>query len=338
MPELRRDPINRRWVIIAVERAKRPSDFVIKEETPLSSKSEVCPFCEGQEHMTPPEIVAYRNSDTQPNTPGWWVRIVPNRFPALAIEGDFNREGIGIYDRMNGIGAHEVIIETPVHHLQIPEMDVEQIKEVMWAYRERYLDLKNDVRFKHIMIFRNYGKIAGASLEHPHSQLIATPVVPVRVQEELKGSLDYYQQKERCIYCDIIKQEINEDKERVVVETEDFLAYTPFASRFPFECTILPKFHNTSFGNINDRETLNFSEVLKETLFRIKKVLQNPPYNYLIHTSPCDDEENYKDYYHWHLDIIPRLTIPAGFEWGSGLYINPTSPESAAKYLKEVEL
>lgn len=337
MPELRRDPVNRRWVIIAVERAKRPSDFVRKENNSFQ-RSEICPFCEGQEHMTPPEIIAYRNHNTSPNTPGWWVRVVPNRFPALAIEGDFNREGVGIYDRMNGIGAHEVIIETPVHNLQIPDMEVEQIKEIMWAYRERYLDLRKDKRFKYIMIFRNYGRTAGASLEHPHSQLIATPVIPVRVQEELRGALEYYQQKERCIYCDIIKQEISNHQERVVIEDEKFLAYTPFASRFPFECTIIPKFHNASFGDISDIECLKLSEVLKKVLLKMKKALNDPPYNYLIHTSPCDNEDNYRDYYHWHLDILPRLTTPAGFEWGSGFYINPTSPESAAQYLREVEI
>jgi UDPglucose--hexose-1-phosphate uridylyltransferase len=337
MPELRRDPINRRWVIIAIERAKRPTDFVKKENNSYS-KPEICPFCEGQEHMTPPEIIAYRDANTLPNTPGWWVRVVPNRFPALAIEGDFNREGVGIYDRMNGIGAHEVIIETPHHNLQIPDMEIHQIKEIIWAYRERYLDLKNDKRFKYIMIFRNYGKTAGASLEHPHSQLIATPVVPVRVAEELKGSLDYYQQKERCIYCDILRQERSNSRERVVVETKEFLAYTPFASRFPFECTIIPKFHHSSFGSINDQECLNLATVLKEVLLRIKKALNDPPYNYLIHTSPCDDENIYRDYYHWHLDILPRLTTPAGFEWGSGFYINPTSPEAAAEYLRNVEI
>jgi UDPglucose--hexose-1-phosphate uridylyltransferase len=331
MPELRKDPVIGRWVIISGERGKRPSDFAIEKEIQEVS---FCPFCAGQEDKTPPEIVAYREENSKADSPGWWVRVVPNKFPILQIEGHLNRVGEGMYDRMNGVGAHEVIIETPDHHKEIFELEDKRIEDILWIYRDRIIDLKKDVRFQYILIFKNRGIAAGASLSHPHSQLIATPIVPKRVKEEIRGAKSYYEYKERCVFCDIVRQEIN-TRERLIIENEDFVAIEPFAPRFPFETWILPKVHNCSFENIQKKEVSNLAQVLKDILERINKVLDNPPFNYIIHSAPLNSSN--LSYYHWHIEIIPKLTKVAGFEWGTGFYINPTPPEEAARFLREVE-
>jgi len=332
MPELRKDPIIGRWVIISTERAKRPSDF---SSVPKKRTNKLCPFCPGNESATPPEILAYRPNSSEPNKPGWTLRVISNKFPALMIEGDLNREGRGLFDKMNGIGAHEVIIETPDHNKDLIDLDKKQMEDVIWAYRERTIDLKKDPRFRYILIFKNQGEAAGASLEHSHSQLIATPIVPKRVTEELEGAGKYYEYKERCIFCDIVKQEISEN-ERVILQNDSFISIEPFAPRFPFETWILPKKHSPAFEKIKKEETPALAAILRETLQRLAKALNNPPYNYILHTSPVDSYHDKE--YHWHVEIMPKLTRVAGFEWGTGFYINPTAPEDAATYLKEMDV
>jgi len=333
MPELRKDPIIDRWVIISTERGKRPVFFT--EEAP-PSKVSMCPLCSGNENMTPPEVFAIRPDGSPPNSPDWTLRVVPNKFPALRIEGDLNKEGVGLYDRMNGIGAHEVIVETPVHGQTLSNMDVHGIQNVLIAYRERVLDLTKDRRFKYIMIFKNHGSVAGASLDHSHSQLIALPIVPRRVLEEINGGLAYYKYKDRCIFCDIITQE-KEDNVRIVFENARFIALSPYASRFPFEVWILPKEHEPYFISSNrDDNYFSAAEVLSAVLKRYDKVLNSPPYNYMIHTTPFGDGAT--PHYHWHMEVIPRLTKMAGFEWGTGFYINPTPPEEATVYLRETHI
>lgn len=333
MPELRKDPIIDRWVIISTERGKRPV-FFTEEASP--SKVSMCPLCSGNENMTPPEVFAIRPDGSPPNSPDWTLRVVPNKFPALRIEGDLNKEGVGLYDRMNGIGAHEVIVETPVHGQTLSNMDVHGIQNVLIAYRERVLDLTKDRRFKYIMIFKNHGSVAGASLDHSHSQLIALPIVPRRVLEEINGGLAYYKYKDRCIFCDIITQE-KEDNVRIVFENARFIALSPYASRFPFEVWILPKEHEPYFISSNrDDNYFSAAEVLSAVLKRYDKVLNSPPYNYMIHTTPFGDGAT--PHYHWHMEVIPRLTKMAGFEWGTGFYINPTPPEEATVYLRETHI
>jgi UDPglucose--hexose-1-phosphate uridylyltransferase len=333
MPELRKDPIIGRWVIISTERGKRPSDFA--ETSKRRTEPKLCPFCPGNESSTPPEIIAFRHSSSEPNKPGWTLRVISNKFPALRIEGDLNREGRGIFDKMNGVGAHEVIIETTDHMKNLADLEIKQIEDVLWAYRERTSDLKKDPRFRYVMIFKNQGEAAGASLEHAHSQLIATPIVPKRVIEELEGSKKYYDYKERCVFCDAIKQDVQEN-DRVVMQNEFFIAVEPFAPRFPFETWVLPKRHSSAFEEINAEEIAALSTTLKETLMRLSLALNDPPYNYIVHTAPIGNHK--KEEYHWHIEIMPKLTKVAGFEWGTGFYINPTAPEDAARYLKEVEL
>jgi UDPglucose--hexose-1-phosphate uridylyltransferase len=327
MPEFRKDPVTGRWVIIATERAKRPAALML-ERAPR--REGFCPFCTGNEAHTPEEVLAYRPGDTARNTPGWWLRVVPNKFPALVSDEPVKRSGDGMYDRINGMGVHEVVIETPHHNLHIGEMEIKSVEEILWAYRDRTIEIRKDPRLEYVMIFKNHLREAGASIDHPHSQIIAMPIVPKRVQEELDGAQRYFDYKERCVFCDMIAQEFK-DRARVLVENEMFIAFLPYASRFPFECTILPKEHASFFHDIQKNEVTDLAKILRETMARIKHALNDPPFNWILHTSPLHEGEN--PYYHWHFEIIPKLTRPAGFEWGTGFYINPFSPEEACKML-----
>lgn len=332
MPELRKDPISGRWVIISVERGKRPSDF-----TSPSQKRKAggfCPFCPGNEHTTTSEIIVFRPASTAPNSPGWSLRVVPNKFPALQIHGELNKTGEGVFDKMSGIGAHEVIIETSDHLLSLATMPLRAVEDVLWAYYFRLTDLKKDFRLKYALIFKNEGEIAGASLEHTHSQLIALPIVPKTVREEMESSKKYYDSKERCIFCDIINQEIDADK-RVIYENDKYVALSPFAPRDPFETWIMPKKHESAFMP-SDKSFASLADILQRTLKQLDRVLDSPPYNFILHTSPFKDEQN--EYYHWHIEIMPRLLKRAGFEWGSGFYINPTPPEEATKFMRDAKI
>ena len=332
MPELRKDPIVGRWVIISTERGKRPSEF---EFTQPTAKVGFCPFCPGNEAKTPNEVLAYRKNGGVPNSAGWHVRVVPNKYPALKVEGELNREGDGVYDKMNGVGAHEVIIESPVHTDTLARLSHAQIEEVLWAYRDRIIDLKKDQRLRYILIFKNHGEAAGATLEHSHSQLIALPIIPKRVSEELDGALEYYNFKERCVFCDIIRQEVMQGV-RVVSENRDFIAITPYAPKSPFEIWIMPKIHESNFENAQKHHYESLSMIFSDVLRRMDKVLNFPPYNFILHAAPVRDGAS--QFYHWHFELIPKLTKVAGFEWGSGFYINPTPPEEAAKFLREAKV
>jgi len=342
MPELRMDPIRQRWVIIATERARRPEDFQTPQE---ERRLEVCPFCYGSEDKTPPEVFAVRPSGSAPNTTGWRVRVTPNKYPALRIEGELGREGEGIFDRMTGIGAHEVVVENPDHERSLADLSVEEIRDVLLAYRERIIDLRRDRRFRYILVFKNHRAAAGASISHSHSQIIATPVTPFVVIQELRASQEYYLRKERCIFCDIIKQE-RAFGDRVVKDYGDYLLWTPFASSFPFEVWLFPMRHSHDFALLSDEELLVEARAMKDMLLRIKLTLHDPPYNFVLHTSPCLTRRPGKPQYwgtikydyHWHLELIPRLTRIAGFEWGTGFYINPTPPEVAKEELGKVAI
>jgi UDPglucose--hexose-1-phosphate uridylyltransferase len=334
MPELRKDPITGRWVIIASERGKRPNDYRRPAEQ-RHTDPQNCPFCPGNEGETPSEIFALRAAGSQANASGWTVRAVPNRYPALRIEGDLNREGLGVYDKMNGVGAHEVIIETPNHDEDLVDLDEFRIADSLHVCQMRVNDLMNDERFRYVLLFKNQGEMAGASLEHAHTQLIATPVVPKLVLEELNGARYYYNHRERCIFCDIVRQEIS-DGERVVDQSPHFVALSPYAARFPYEVWIMPKQHQAAFRTIDDAQRLEFAGLLRRVLLRHKLALGNPAYNYMFHSSPFGLEKNPE--YHWHLEIIPRLNSVAGFEWGTGFYINPTTPEESASILREVDV
>ena len=298
----------------------------------MAKDNKGCPFCPGNENKTPAEILVYRRPGSPKNGEGWWVRGIPNKFPALMIEGDVNPRVSQLYSTMNGVGAHEVIIETPEHLEHLGTLPESQVREVITAYRDRYVDLTGDRRFKYILIFKNHGRKAGASMSHPHSQIIATPIIPRQVMDELENSRYYYHQSGgNCIYDDIINMEI-EKAERIITKNESFIALSPFAARYPFETWILPIRHEPYFEKITDKEREDLAKILSKVLRAMNKVLKNPSYNYYIHTSPCD-RQDYRSY-HWHIEITPRLTHVAGFERGSGFYINPIPPEDATRFLK----
>ncbi|MGD9898290.1 MAG: galactose-1-phosphate uridylyltransferase [Calditrichaceae bacterium] len=327
MSELRKDPILGRWVIISKERGKRPIDFEI---IAASVKSDYCPFCPGNEESTPPEIYKISGENN-----GWSLRVIPNKFPVLHVEGNLERKGEGIYDLLNGIGAHEVIIETNVHDEKMENYNQPHLENIIKTYRSRILDLKNDNRLKYAIIFKNHGADAGASLEHAHSQLVALPIVPQIINEELGGSKKYFDFKERCIFCDIIDQELVQQK-RIVLENEYFIALEPYAARFPFETWILPKKHESNFEMLENSRIPNLANLLLNTLKKLKIALNDASYNLVIHSAPFADE--FMPYYHWHIEIIPKVSQVAGFEWGTGFYINPTSPEEAAEFLQNITL
>ena len=333
MPELRKDPVTGRWVIISETRGKRPTNFPYQPAR--RTNGGFCPFCTGNESTTPPEVLAYRSNGGPPNSPGWTLRVVPNKFPALRIEGELNKAGDGIFDRMNGIGAHEVVIETPDHHETLSTMPLARLEGLLWAYRERILDLKRDTRFSYVLVFKNEGEPAGATLEHSHSQIIALPIVPIQVREEMAGAQRHYDYKERCIYCDIVRQELN-TATRIIVETRAHVALCPYAPRFPFEVWILPKRHMAAYTGGDPELYGDLAQILSQVLRRLDRALNVPPYNYILHTAPFRHEDS--EFYHWHMELMPKLTRVAGFEWGSGFYINPTPPEEAARALREVQL
>lgn len=340
MSELRRDPILGRWVIIASERGKRPGAF---EKVAEDTKGGICPFCPGNEGMTPKEIYSIRSPGSFPNKEGWNVRVVPNKFPALGIDEKLVKKGKGMYDMMIGYGAHEVIIETPDHYKHIKDQSIEEIKNVISAVQHRIEDLHKDLMMRYVLVFKNKGKEAGASLAHPHTQLIATPITPRTVKGELQGAEAYFKAKERCIFCDIMEEELSISK-RIVLENDGFVAFCPYASRFPFEICILPKAHDIDFHSEASRKNNHLlAEVFHITFKKLAICLNDPPYNYVIHTAPNRFArrgywQTLKEDFHWHIEIMPKLTRVAGFEWGTGFYINPTSPEEAAKYLRDAEI
>jgi len=329
--ELRKDPIVGRWVIIAPERLSRPQTFLEHEELNVDLFD---PFLAGNEDATTPEILAYRDGGA-PNGPGWRVRVIPNKFPAVRVEGTLEKRGEGIYDKMNALGAHEVIIECPHRETNMSRLSVENIREILWAYRDRLIDLKRDHRLVHGLIFKNKGSRAGASLDHCHSQLIVTPIVPIAIQEELDGAREFYDYRGRCIFEDMIQQELATES-RIVLETDHFVVFCPYASRFPFETWILPKHHSSHYENITKPVIEDLGSVLKSVLGKLEVGLDDPPYNYVLHSAPFSNQD--LPHFRWHIEIFPRLSRVAGFEWGSGFYINPVAPENAAKFLREVEI
>ncbi|MEW6685147.1 MAG: galactose-1-phosphate uridylyltransferase [Candidatus Edwardsbacteria bacterium] len=334
MSELRQNPATKEWVIIATERAKRPEDFPKTPSPPSAELPKFCPFCPGNEDSTPPEVLSYRKEGTEPNKSGWWIRVIRNRFAALTPDGSLERKELGFFRSMDGVGHHEVVIEMPEHHKSITTAERKQVEEIILAYRERYLALVEDPRVQLVIIFKNHGKAAGSSLEHPHSQIVATPIVPGRIRERIEAAIRHYDDHGACVYCEIMKEEKNEGK-RIVLENDDFFVFEPFAPRSPFETWVLPKRHSSTFGQITIDEAKNLAAILQTTLKKVHSGLGNPDYNFVIHTAPKRDVN--EEYYHWHIQIILRLSIPAGFEMGSGIYINVIPPEECARFLREID-
>lgn len=337
MSILRKDPFSQSWVIFAVDRNQQVG---LKEQPKPETPPEHCPFCPGNEGATLPEIRAIRPPMLRGNSPGWSVRVIPNQFALLHIEGKFGRRGEGLYDMMNGVGAHEVIIETPEHDANFYEYSLEKMHEILAMYRERQCDLMRDNRFRHIQIFRNYAE-SFATVSHPHSQVMALPIAPRWVLSEIDHAFEYWRLKERCIFCDIISQDTRSP--RIVFENDNFTVLEPFASRQPFETWIFPKDHMPSYHTITDSAIDSLADALKITLTALAQALSNPPYSMIIHSSPAQPEKRYnterakmQDYFHWHIEIIPHSAAAIGFDYGTGFYINPVMPEEAAEFLRSV--
>ena len=330
MPELRQNRFTKEWVIIATERAKRPEELRNKKERPpLPTYSAKCPFCPGNESQAPPAVMAH------PSEQNWRVRVVPNKFAALAREGAPVRCIERWRRRMNGVGIHDVVVETRDHSLTTALLPVDNLADVLRCYRSRYVDMSADPRMTHVTIFKNHGENAGTSLEHPHSQIIATPVISSQVRYRLHEALRHHDEYGECMFCVAIQDELK-DQERIVVESQHFVALEPFASATPFATYIYPRRHMASFGAIQDGEIGDLAKVLKTVLAKLYVGLDNPDFNYTIRSAPHENAGVM--YYHWYLSIIPRLTRVAGFELGSGMFINTVLPEAAAEFLRNVEV
>ncbi len=333
MSEVRRDIVTDTWVIVDADETQIP---LVKAEIPESSQP--CPFCTGNEQLTPKEIFAVRESSAA-DQPGWSVRVVPNINPILRIEGDLKKYGVGVYDMVSGIGANEVIIETPEHIRNFADLAEAQMARVIAVYRQRIEDLHQDKRFRFILIFKNYGRLSGAStIAHTHTDLIALPATPIRIKMKLQASREYYGYKERCLFCDIIEQE-TEMKDRLVFQTQHFAVITPYAARFPFEIIIFPRRHAFSFKLITAGEITDLALVLKKIFQAMQRALGDPPYNFVLNDSPnllprSDYWQTIEQDFHWHLEITPRLYRSTGFELGTGFYINRFAPERAAQMLR----
>lgn len=328
MSEFRQNMATGEWVIIAPERAKRPIDYQNRAAScqPQRQHAANCPFCRGNEHMCQPPL--YEIADAQ----GWNLRVVPNVYAAVDRSKPPVRAKHGLYLRTNGYGSAEVVIESPDHHTDLAHMPVAQIVEVIKAYRYRFNELSDDPNIAIVNIFKNHGAGAGASLEHPHSQIIATMVAPPHVTDQIFYAKRAFNTWGRCVYCDILEEELRA-RERLVAENTHFVAFCPFASKYPYEMRIVPRRHSALFGAINAEEEHDFAVILRTVLLKLYLLLGNPDYNYYIRSVSSSD--GMVQYYHWHLVITPRLSQQAGFELGTRIYINASSPEDCAAQLRD---
>ena len=331
MPELRQNRFTKEWVIMATERARRPEELRVHHDRPtkLPRYSESCPFCPGNEHLAPPAVCELRTNGA------WNVRVVPNKFSALAREGEPMRRVERSRRVMNGVGIHDVIVETPDHSLTTALLPVDCVAEVLRCYHNRFREVSDDPRIAHVTIFKNHGAGAGTSLEHPHSQLIAAPVISQQVRTRLYEALRHYDDFGECIFCTAIAEELNE-RDRIVLASTHFVALEPFASSTPFATYIYPRRHMASFGDVRPEEIADLAYVLRTVLAKLYYGLDNPDFNYTIRTAPHENAGVI--YYHWYLSVIPRLTRVAGFELGSGMFINTVLPEKAAEFLRTVQV
>jgi UDPglucose--hexose-1-phosphate uridylyltransferase len=330
MPELRQNRFTKEWVIVATERARRPEELSVKRERkPLPRHVASCPFCPGNENLTPPEVLRVGNGE------GWQVRVVPNKFAALSRDSDLQRTFIRSRRSMHGFGIHDVIVETPDHSLSMALMPQEHVAEILRCYKRRFDELSADPRIAHVTIFKNHGADAGTSLEHPHSQLIATPIISSQVRGRMYEALRHYDEFGECMFCSALEEDL-EEQTRLVLTSEHFIAVEPFASASPFSTYIYPRRHMASFGYTSEAEIVDLARVLRTVLAKLYVGLKNPDFNYSIRTAPAECAG--VTYYHWYLSIIPRLTRVAGFELGSGMFINTVLPEAAAEYLRNVQV
>jgi len=328
MSEIRWNLVKNKWVVVAANRALKPNDFPIaKKAMEASETTAFCPFCEGHEAFTPPEIIAYR-VNSKANATGWLLRVILNKFSAFELEGSLEKSSAGIYSCYNGLGRHEVVVETPEHNVDFHELNLERFEMILKTYQDRYQELSTDERIKYIQIYKNRGVFAGASLDHSHSQIVGLPFVP----QENSGLPEYYRQKSHCLLCEVMAQE-SAGGDRLVFDSQHFALICPYAPRFPYETWIIPKRHSEHFGDIDAAEMKELAQLLKKFTAVIIDCLHNPSYNLVINTAPVNVE--HEEGYHWYIEITPRLLVNAGVEIATGIYINPVAPELAAAMLKE---
>jgi UDPglucose--hexose-1-phosphate uridylyltransferase len=319
-PIFRKDPIVERWVAIAPERAARPHD--------ADGTGAVCPFCRGQEHLTPPAHACY------PAVGDWQVRVVPNRFPAVRLQGELHPRRAGLYEEADGLGLHDLVIECPQHERSLANLPASHLALILQAYRDRLVELRADSRLAYAQVFKNCGADAGASLEHAHSQIISGPMVPKNVQTELDACIAYHHDVGRCRFCDLWQAEVQAGV-RVVATTAQFAAFTAYAGRFPYETWLLPCQHASHFESTTNAELHELAELLRLILRKLDQALDRPAYNFFLHTAPLRTDP--LTHYHWHLELLPRVTGVAGFEWAAGAFINPVPPEDAAARLRAAD-
>jgi UDPglucose--hexose-1-phosphate uridylyltransferase len=329
MPELRHNVLTREWVIIATERAKRPHEFARKDGGTRVRPPYVpsCPFCPGNEDMTPPATLVI------PDIGAWRVRVAPNKFAALSYDGERRRTLQGIRRTVTGVGVHEVIIESPDHSKSTAVLEDSQVETLIDAYLDRFNFASRDPRVEQVTIFKNHGLAAGTSLEHPHSQIIGSPVITSQIRDRMINALRHFDEFGECIFCHVLEVELKEQA-RVVMETEHFVAFVQFAALTPFSMLIMPRRHMSCFSEIGDAEAADLARILRRSLAKLYYGLMDPDFNYAIRTAP--KEASGVKYFHWYLSIIPRLTRVAGFELGSGMFINTSLPEENASFLREV--
>ncbi|MBC7541796.1 MAG: galactose-1-phosphate uridylyltransferase [Candidatus Sericytochromatia bacterium] len=338
MPELRQDPLSGRWVIIATGRAKRPEAFApAARPAPSPEHDATCCFCPGQEATTPPEVLAYRAPGAAPDSPGWQVRVVPNKF--AAFDGATDRQPAmlqGLEQRRPAFGAAEVIVGTPRHDRTLALASDAELAQMIHAHQERYRELAARPGVAYVMLFRNQGAWAGASQRHPHSQIMALPVVPAAVATELDRAAAHHGMHGSCLMCQVIARE-RAHGARVLADDGRFVLFTPYASRTPFELMIAPIGHQADLGHLSPEDEAGLGRQLGLAMRMLDRALGDPPHNFYLHAAPCgaDDAGRWSESYHWHLSILPRLTTPAAFELGSGILINITVPEAAAAFLRE---
>lgn len=328
MPELRYNFLVSEWVIISAERAKRPDEFTVEDaKAELPPYLETCPLCPGNEDQTPPEIFRHEGKS------GWQVRVVPNKFPALAREGERVVSSTGTRRRISGVGIHDVIIDHPQHNMIPARMEVRDIETLFQVYRRRYREIMEDSRVEMVIPFKNYGFVAGSSIEHTHSQIIGTPMVSIQVRHRMNELLKFYDIHGACALCNMIWEETRE-KTRIVIESDYFLAFIPYAALSPFHTWIFPKHHCPCFGLSTDEEIHDLARLLQEYFRKLHRGLSDPPLNYVIRS--CTKAEQNAPYAHWYLSVVPRVSTTAGFELGSGMYINSSPPEESARFLREI--
>jgi UDPglucose--hexose-1-phosphate uridylyltransferase len=324
--EMRQDPTSRAWILVG-----HPGGDPGRKEAPSG-----CPFCPGHEAETPPTVAAITGPDG-----AWLVRAFPDKAPVFQVEGNLDREAEGLYDRMRNVGAHEVVVETREHATSLAQLSTEDIARAFQMFRQRILDLKNDVRIRYIQVFKNHGPRAGSLIRHAHSHLVATPVIPRRLETELRWSKRHYDLKERCLYCDILHQEVTGGT-RLVAQQTGFVAFCPFAPRFAYEVWILPVAHHHRFEDLDDPAFAGLAEVLKSVLQRVEQKV--PDYSLVLHTSPNEKSppvwglpwESLADDFHWHIEVLPRQADMVRLHREEEFYVNPVTPEEAARQLREM--